>query len=248
MYIEFVDHFCKKAIEETGSVKLSVIMPVYNEAASIEAIVAKVLASDLVLELIVVDDASSDGSRDILKRIEGRDERIHCYRHLNNRGKGAAVRTGLPHCHADAVVIQDADLEYDPADYKALLAPIIADEADVVYGSRYLDHGNRPRQRWAYRWANRLLTVLSNCCTGLALTDMETCYKCFRREVIQQMPLERDRFGIEVELTARAARMGCRIIEVGIRYEGRGHDQGKKIGLIDGLEALYCIFRYWRRG
>ncbi len=233
---------------QAAGLSLSVVMPVYNEAASIEAIVAKVLASDLVLELIVVDDASADGSRDILDRLEERDERVHRYRHRTNRGKGAAVRTGLPHCHADAVVIQDADLEYDPADYEALLAPIIADEADVVYGSRYLDRGNRPPQRRAYRWANRLLTVLSNCCTGLALTDMETCYKCFRREVIQQMPLEQDRFGIEVELTARAARMGCRIIEVGIGYEGRGHDQGKKIGLIDGLEALYCIFRYWRRG
>lgn len=235
-------------IDETGPVKLSVIMPVYNEVTSLEAIVAKVLASDLVLELIIVDDASADGSREILDRLEERDERIHRYRHHTNRGKGAAVRTGLPHCHADAVVIQDADLEYDPTEYEALLAPIRADEADVVFGSRYLDRGQRPFQRWSYRWANRLLTVLSNSCTGLALTDMETCYKCFRREVIQQMSLEQDRFGIEVELTARAARMGCRIIEVGIGYDGRGRDQGKKIGFVDGLEALYCIFKYRRRG
>jgi glycosyltransferase involved in cell wall biosynthesis len=225
-------------------VKLSVIMPVYNEVASIEAIVAKVLASDRVLELIIVDDASADGSREILDRLEGRDARIHRCRHPINRGKGAAVRTGLPHCHADAVVIQDADLEYDPADYEALLAPLIAGEADVVYGSRYLDRARRPPQRWSYRLANRLLTALANRATGLALTDMETCYKCFRREVIQQLPLEQERFGIEVELTARAAQMGCRIVEVGIGYEGRGRVQGKKIGVVDGLEALYCIFKY----
>jgi glycosyltransferase involved in cell wall biosynthesis len=227
--------------------KLSVIMPVYNEADSLDAIVSKVLASDLVAELIVVDDASVDGSRKILGEIESRDERILCLRHRINRGKGAALRTALPHCRADAVVIQDADLEYDPADYGTLLTPIAADEADVVYGSRYLDRGKRPLQRWAYRWANHLLTALSNCATGLALTDMETCYKCFRRDVIQQLPLEQDRFGIEVELTARLARAGMRIVEVGIDYQGRAHDQGKKIGLIDGLEALYCIFKYRRR-
>ena len=228
--------------------KLSVIMPVYNEAVSIEEIVAKVLSSDLVAELIIVDDGSEDGSRDIVDRLAGRDARIRHYRHGANRGKGAAVRTGLTHCRADAVVIQDADLEYDPADYAALLAPIIADEADVVYGSRYLDPANRPPQPLVYRWANHLLTAASNICTGLSLTDMETCYKCFRREVVQQLPLEQDRFGIEVELTARVARAGYRVVEVGIGYQSRPREQGKKIGFVDGVEALYCILRYWKAG
>lgn len=219
-------------------------MPVYNEAATVEEVIGVVLRQPMVVELIVVDDCSTDGSREVLERLAASDSRIRVFRHEINSGKGAALRTGISQCTAAIVVIQDADLEYDPAEYPVLLAPILAGRADVVFGSRFIGSGaHRVLYFWHYV-GNRMLTLLSNIFTNLNLTDMETCYKAFRREVIQSIKIEENRFGFEPEITAKVAKKDLRIYEVAISYYGRTYADGKKIGWRDGLSALRCIVKY----
>jgi glycosyltransferase involved in cell wall biosynthesis len=224
--------------------EISVVIPCYNEASTIEAILDAVQASEIRdKEIIVVDDASTDTSREKLRALEGRPGLRVIY-HQKNRGKGAALRTGFQAATGDVVIVQDADLEYDPGEYPKLLAPIRAGKADVVYGSRFAGgESHRVLYFWHYA-ANKLLTLFSNMFTNLNLTDMETCHKAFRREVIQKIDLREDRFGFEPEVTAKVARMGCRIYEVGISYSGRTYAEGKKIGWRDGLRALWCVIRY----
>ena len=224
--------------------KLSVVVPCYNEAATIERLLETVRAAPWPeMEIIVVDDCSTDGSRELLQgRLRGLVD--HLVVHEVNRGKGAALRSGIRAATGGAVIIQDADLEYDPAEYPRLLAPIVDGRADVVYGSRFM--GGAPH-RVLYFWhsvGNGFLTVLSNMFTNLNLTDMETCYKAFRREVIQSIEIEEDRFGFEPEITAKVARRGLRVYEVGISYHGRTYAEGKKIGYQDGFRAIYCILKY----
>jgi glycosyltransferase involved in cell wall biosynthesis len=224
--------------------KLSVVIPVYNEQGTIRDILARVLAVPLDKELIVVDDCSVDGSRAILQAIAAENGNVKLICHERNRGKGAAVRTGIQTATADVVLIQDADLEYDPNDYHRLIAPIVAGQADVVFGSRFV---GSDCHRVLYFWhslGNRFLTLLSNVFTNLNLSDMEVCYKVFRREVIQQIQIEEERFGFEPEITAKLARMECRIYEVGISYYGRTYKEGKKIGWRDGVRAVWCILKY----
>jgi glycosyltransferase involved in cell wall biosynthesis len=225
-------------------VKLSVVMPVYNEHATLRAIIERVLALPLEIELLCVDDASVDGSIEILQELEGRYPQLRVFLQPRNMGKGTALRRGIAEASGDFVVIQDADLEYDPADYRQLLEPLCEGKADVVYGSRFLGAGPH---RVLYFWhsvGNRLLTLISNCLTNINLSDMETCYKVFRREVIQAIPIEENRFGFEPEITVKIARRNLRIYEVGISYWGRTYEEGKKIGWKDGFRALYCLFKY----
>jgi glycosyltransferase involved in cell wall biosynthesis len=217
-------------------------MPCYNEAATIREVVKQVLESPYTQELIVVDDGSTDGTTQILDSLS--DPRIRVLRHDRNRGKGAALRWAFAEATAPFVIVQDADLEYDPQEYGEVLQPLLDGRADVVFGSRFLS--GRPH-RVLYYWhsvGNRLLTTVSNMFTNLNLTDMETCYKAFRREVIKSIELEEDRFGFEPEVTAKAARGGWRIFEVGISYAGRTYAEGKKIGWRDGVRAFYCIVAY----
>ncbi len=226
------------------SIKLSVIIPCYNERNTIENVINAVMSSPARnAEIIVVDDCSTDGTRDILsRRILPRVARVIF--HDRNLGKGAALRTGIAAATGDFVIIQDADLEYDPQEYPLLLEPLIQNKADVVYGSRFM--GGRPH-RVVYYWhsvGNRILTTMSNMFTNINLTDMETCYKAFRREVIQSISIEEDRFGFEPEITAKIAKLGSRIYEVGISYYGRTYAEGKKIGWKDGFRAVYCILKY----
>lgn len=221
---------------------LSVVIPCFNEEATIKELLGRVLESPWVNEVIVVDDCSTDLTRDLVRSTG--DERITLVEQNRNQGKGAALRRGFEYVTSDFVIIQDADLEYDPADYERLLEPLLAGHADVVFGSRFIS--DRPH-RVLYFWhsvGNRLLTTLSNIFTNLNLTDMETCYKLFRREVIQNLDLRENRFGIEPELTAKVAKGKWRVYEVGISYSGRTYAEGKKIGWRDGFEAAKCIVRY----
>jgi hypothetical protein len=221
---------------------LSVVIPAYNESATIEEVIRRVLAQPATREVVVVDDASTDGTRDRLARQA--DPRVRVLYQPFNLGKGAALRRGFEAVTSDFVIVQDADLEYDPQDYPALLGPLLDGRADVVFGSRFISGG---AHRVLYYWhsvGNRLLTTASNVATNLNLSDMETCYKAFRREVIQSIDLREDRFGFEPEITAKVAAGGWRIYEVGVTYHGRTYAEGKKIGWRDGVRALYCVARY----
>lgn len=230
---------------------LSVVIPVFNEEATLEALVDRVREVPIRKQIILVDDCSTDGSREILRSIEDRgsddpDTEITVCYHSQNRGKGAALKTGFGQVRGDVVIIQDADLEYDPSEFPRLLQPVVEGRADVVYGSRFLgDQPHRVLYFWHYL-GNKLLTTLSNCFTNLNLTDMETCYKVFKRNVVDEVApqLRQDRFGFEPEITARVARLNCRVFEMSISYSGRTYEQGKKIGWRDGVKALWCIVRY----
>jgi glycosyltransferase involved in cell wall biosynthesis len=222
---------------------LSVIIPIYNEAGTLEELVGRVRAVPIDKELILVDDGSTDGTHDVLEKLTG-DPDVQIFFQGTNRGKGAAVRRGIRECVGDIVVVQDADLEYDPEEYPKLIKPIHDGKADVVYGSRFAGgESHRVLYFWHYL-GNLALTTLSNMLTNLNLTDMETCYKAFRREVLESFTIEEDRFGLEPELTAKVARGGWRIYEVGISYAGRTYAEGKKISWRDGVRALICILKY----
>lgn len=224
--------------------RLSVVIPVYNEERYIRRVVERVQAVDIDKEIILIDDCSRDRSYDILKELETEHRNIRVLHHPTNQGKGAALRTGFKNATGDVVIVQDADLEYNPAEYPKLLKPIQDGLADVVFGSRF---AGGESHRVLYFWhsmGNKALTLLSNMLTNLNLTDMETCYKVFRREVIQQIQVEESRFGFEPEITAKVAKMGCRVYEVGISYSGRTYEEGKKIGWKDGVRAFVCILKY----
>lgn len=234
--------------------RLSVVMPVYNERDTIRKVIDRVKAVPVRKEIVLVEDCSKDGTQEILRQVAAEaeanpdpDNEIHVFFHEVNKGKGAAVRTGFSKTKGDVVLIQDADLEYDPGEYPRLLRPIIAGKADVVYGSRFLgDQEHRVLYYWHYL-GNTLLTTLSNMFTNLNLTDMETCYKVFTRQAIDSIwpTLKQNRFGIEPELTAKVARRRLRLYEMSISYSGRTYEEGKKIGLKDAFQALWCIIRYW---
>jgi glycosyltransferase involved in cell wall biosynthesis len=223
---------------------LSVVMPAYNEERTITRVLETVLRQRPVQEVIVVDDSSTDQTWSALQEFSTSQSRVRLLRHEKNLGKGAALRTGFQHASAPIIIVQDADLEYEPAEYYLLLNPILTGRADVVYGSRFGGHG---AHRVLYYWhsvGNRLLTTLSNIGTNLNLADMETCYKAFKREILQSISLHESRFGFEPEITAKVARLGVRIFEVPISYYGRTYAEGKKINWKDGFSALRCIIKY----
>jgi len=223
---------------------LSVIMPVYNEASTVEEVIRKVLLQPEVAELITVNDASKDGTGEVLRNLAKELPKMKVFEHDVNQGKGAALRTGISHATAPYVIIQDADLEYNPEEYPVLLKPILDGKADVVFGSRFI---GGEAHRVLYFWhsvGNNFLTLLSNMFTNLNLTDMETCYKVFKREIIQGIRIEENRFGFEPEITSKVARLGVRIYEVAVSYSGRTYAEGKKIGWRDGLSAIRCILKY----
>jgi glycosyltransferase involved in cell wall biosynthesis len=224
---------------------LTAVMPVYNEAATVAEVVRVVLAQRPVQELVIVDDYSTDGTWELLQLSATNEPRIKLLRHDINQGKGAALRTGISRATSKIIVIQDADLEYDPGEYCRLIAPILSGLADVVYGSRF--HSGTDARRVLYFWhsiGNNLLTLCSNMATDLNLTDMETCYKAFRRELIQSIQIQENRFGFEPEITAKIAKAKARIYEVGISYRGRTYLEGKKVGWRDGFRAIWCICKY----
>jgi len=221
---------------------LSVVIPCFNEVGTVEVVVREVLASPWTAEVVLVDDGSTDGTRDVLARLS--DPRVRVLLQPENRGKGAALRLGFTEAGADYVLVQDADLEYDPREFGAMVQPLEDGLADVVFGSRFISSAPH---RVLYYWhsvGNRFLTTMSNMVTNLNLTDMETCYKVFRREVIQSLHLEEDRFGFEPEVTSKVARAGWRVYELGISYNGRTYAEGKKIGWRDGVRAVWCILKY----
>lgn len=224
--------------------RLSVVIPCYNEVGTLDQVVEAVRASPVKgCEILIVDDGSIDGTRELLKsKIEPLVDKV--IYHTKNKGKGAALRTGFTAATGDIVIVQDADLEYDPQEYPLMIEPILSNKADVVFGSRF--QGGRPH-RVVYFWhmvGNKFLTTLSNMLTNINLTDMETCYKAFRREIIQSIVIQENRFGFEPEITAKVAKMNCRIYEVGISYYGRTYKEGKKIGWKDGIKAIWCILKY----
>jgi glycosyltransferase involved in cell wall biosynthesis len=228
--------------------KLSVVMPVFNEKQTLREIVARVLRAHPDLELICVDDGSKDGTREILHELQAQNPAVRVIAQPKNTGKGAALRAGFQAAIGEFVIIQDADLEYDPNDYAVMLEPLIRGEADVVYGSRFIGAGPH---RVLYFWhsvGNWALTLVSNALTDLNLTDMETGYKAFRREVIQSIPIEEDRFGFEPEITVKIAKRRLRVYEVGVRYWGRTYQEGKKIHWTDGVRALWCLVKYSVKG
>ncbi len=222
--------------------KLSIVIPAYNERQTIREIVSLVRSTPFEKEILIVDDCSIDGTRDILKEMENEPD-THVFYHTVNQGKGAALRTGFEHVTGDVIIIQDADLEYDPSDYGQLLEPILSGKADVVYGSRFLGGPHRVLYFW-HAVANRGLTLFSNMMTNLNLTDMETCYKVFRTDVIRQIRLTSNRFGFEPEITAKISRVGAKIYEVPISYNGRSYSEGKKIGWKDAISAFYFILKF----
>ena len=228
--------------------RLTVVIPVFNEQHTILKVIDRVQEVPIPKDIVVVDDCSTDNTAEVLRSIEAAHANVRCYFHSVNQGKGAALRTGFSHATGDIVIIQDADLEYDPAEYGKLIAPIQSGIADVVYGSRF---SGGECHRVLYFWhsvGNKVLTLASNMFTNINLTDMETCYKVFRREIIQGITIEENRFGFEPEITAKIAKLRCRIYEVGISYQGRTYEEGKKIGWRDGVRALWCILKYnWFR-
>ncbi|MFH1079525.1 MAG: glycosyltransferase family 2 protein [Pseudomonadota bacterium] len=223
--------------------KLSVVMPVFNEVRTIEEIVARVQSAPLEKEIVIIDDCSTDGTVDVLGKIADQSESIKVFYHDRNRGKGAALRTGFANVQGDVVIIQDADLEYDPREYPRILGPILDGLADVVYGSRFLGGPHRVMFFWHYV-GNQFLTLLSNMLSNLNLTDMETCYKAFRKEVLKDLTLKSDRFGFEPEFTLKVAKRKFRIYEVPISYSGRTYEEGKKINWKDGVAAIIAIIRF----
>lgn len=230
-----------KPIKEKD-VFLSVVMPVYNEINTLPEIIKRVQAVPVKKELIIVDDCSTDGSREYLQKLK--DDNIKVFYHEKNSGKGAALNTGFAHCSGNLVVVQDADLEYDPREYPKLIYPVVHLGADVVYGSRFTGEGpHRVHYFWHYV-GNKFLTLLSNMFSNLNLTDMETCYKLFRTEVLRKIRIESTGFGIEPEITIKVARLNCKVFEVGISYAGRTYQEGKKITWRDGINAIWTIFKY----
>ena len=223
---------------------LSVVVPMYNEEGTLAEVLGKILVQKMVGEVVLVDDGSSDRTAQIARQWENDDERVRFIQHHVNQGKGAALRTGFLQAKMPYVIVQDADLEYNPEEFYKVVSPLADGRADVVYGSRYLKKDTRVVLRFWHTMGNRFLTLLSNMMSDLHVTDMETCYKCFRREVIQAIPIEENRFGFEPEVTAKLAKMQLRVMETSVSYYPRSYQEGKKIGVRDGFRAIWCIIRY----